>query len=81
MNMITGVSIARTPLRLKDSNKIRSREIYLRIVDGDDAGGEDDDGGEGSTISLASMSGGGTSMRKSLLRMHPLILRLSCKVQ
>jgi hypothetical protein len=62
MNMITGVSIARTPHRLNSTNDdIRSQGIYLLNVDAV-ASGEDADGdiaGDDGTRSRSSMSGGG----------------------
>ena len=62
MNMITGVSIARTTHRLNSTNDdIRSQEIYLLNVDVV-AGGKDADGDEAAdddARSRSSMSGGG----------------------
>ena len=62
MNMITSVSIARTPHRLNSTNDdIRSQEIYLLNIDVV-AGGEDADGdevGDDGARSRSSMSSGG----------------------
>ena len=62
MNMITGVSIARTPHRLNSTNDdIRSQEIYLLNVDvvtgGEDADGDED--GDDGARSRSLMSSGG----------------------
>jgi hypothetical protein len=62
MNIITGVSIARTPHRLNSTNDdIRTQGIYLLNVDVV-AGGEDADGdeaGDDGVRSRSSMSGRG----------------------
>ena len=59
--MTTGVSIARTTNRLNSMNKdIRTREIYLSIVDviAGDGDVEEDEAGDDGTRSMSSMSGG-----------------------
>ena len=60
--MTTGVSIARTPNRLNSMNEdIRTREIYLSIVDviAGDGDIEGDEAGDDGTRSMSSLSGGG----------------------
>ena len=62
MNMITGVSIARTTHRLNSTNDdIRSQEIYLLNVDvvAGDKDADGDEVGDDGVRSRSSMSSGG----------------------
>jgi hypothetical protein len=67
MNKITSVRITRTPYRLNNtSDNIRSREIYLLIVDVVVGGGDvdSDEVGDDGARSRLSISGGRTSLLK-----------------